>query len=59
MSKKENIEAIFLLEKNIKLLEMTAPYVEQNSTAMQTKFVGRKDCEFPAKHENNIYRGYK
>ena len=52
--KKDNIEAILLLEETVKLLEMTASYVENFFTAMQTKFCGCKDCEFPAKHGNNL-----
>ena len=52
--KKENIEAILMLEETVKLLEIQSNKVEKKSVVVQTEIIRCEECEFPAEDVHDL-----
>ena len=52
--KKNNVEAIVLLEETVNLLEKKASKAEQRSSSAQTEIIRCEECEFPADSINDL-----
>ena len=58
--KKNDTEAIILLEETVKLLEKNCSKVEQKSVTVQTEIIRCEECEFPAEDVNDlVYHMYE
>ena len=58
--KKNNLEAIVLLEETVTILENKSSKVEKKSVTVQTEIIRCEECEFPADNINDlVYHMYE